>query len=297
MKLGFIGLGRMGKNMVLNLAEKGHRVIVHNRSPGPMKEVEAKGAIPTQNFKELTAQLDSPKIVWLMVTSSAIDEMLKKLVPYLQQGDIVIDGGNSYFEDSIKRAISLEKKGIHFLDCGTSGGIDGARHGACLMIGGNKEVFKKAELVFKELAAKDSYAHIGQSGAGHFVKMMHNGIEYGMMGALAEGLELIHKKQPEFNIDMHAVTKVYANGSIVEGKLTKLLEKGLKRGDFEAIVGSVPKGETEDEMLKLERLGNLKILRQSRLMRKKTRKNPSYAGKIIALLRNEFGGHAVNVDK
>lgn len=294
MKLGFIGLGRMGKNMVLHLAEKGHRVVVYNRHAEAYPDVEKLGALPSNSLKELVNKLETPRVIWIMITSgNPVDEIIRKLTPLLVAGDTIIDGGNSYYEDSKRRAVVLAKKGIHFLDCGTSGGIEGARHGASLMIGGNHEIFKRNELLFKELSNKESYAYVGESGAGHFIKMIHNGIEYGMIGALAEGFEAIHTHQPELKINVHEAARVYAQGSIIEGKLMNLLQTGLKRGDFEGIDGSVPKGETEQEMHLLEKRDSMKILKQARLMRVHSRKNPTYSGKITTMLRNEFGGHSV----
>lgn len=294
MKLGFIGLGRMGKNMVLRLLEKRTELVVYNRSPEPVAEVVAQGALAATSLNDLVMHLQSPRVIWLMVTSSVVDEMLQHLVPLLSKGDMIIDGGNSYFEDSVRRGKELAAQHIHFLDCGTSGGMEGARHGACLMVGGSREAFTHIEPLIESLSAKNAYAHVGTSGSGHFIKMVHNGIEYGMMGALGEGMQLIQEKQEMFGIDMREVAKVYSHGSIIEGKLMTLLERGMKRSDFSTISGSVPKGETEDEMEKLESLGIMHILHQARMMRVASRATPTYSGKIVAVLRNEFGGHKVN---
>ncbi len=285
MRIGFIGLGRMGKNMVFNLVEKGHEVVVFNRSPEPVKEVEKKGAIGTYSIKKLVKELPSKKVIWLMVTAGyPVDELIKKLLPYLEKGDILIDGGNSYFKDSQRRALELKKKGINFLDCGTSGGIEGARHGACMMIGGEKEVFKKVESLFRGLTVKEGYGYMGKSGSGHFVKMVHNGIEYGMMAALAEGASVLKEK----GINVQNAIEVYNHGSIVESRLLSWLVKGMKKSSFKEIRGIVPLGETEKEMLKLK---SMKILKEALKMRKDSRKKESYAAKLIATMRNEFGGH------
>lgn len=297
MKIGFYGLGRMGANMVLNLLDHGHKVIACNRSPEPVKEMERAGAIGAYSVEEMVAKLPEPKIVWLMVKSGKpVDELMSKLVPLLRKGDIIIDGGNSYFEDSIRRYTELKRKGILFLDCGTSGGKGGARHGACMMIGGEEEVFKQVEPLFRDMSVKEGYGYMGKPGAGHFVKMVHNGIEYGMMGAIAEGIEAV-KKAP-FGTDLKKAVSVYAHGSIIESKLVNwLLDAYLQDGYLDQVSGEVPLGETEEEMEKLEKLAGLKVLHTARMMRVETRKNPTYAGKLLAAMRNQFGGHAVKKEE
>ncbi len=292
MKLGFIGLGRMGLNMVFNLIDHKHQVIAHNRSPDPIKEAAQYGAVPAYSLKELIGRLPSPRIVWIMIKSGQpVDDMIAQLVPLLKKGDIIIDGGNSYFEDSKRRYAELKKKGLHFLDCGTSGGMSGARHGACMMIGGDKEVFQKVEVLFKDMCVKGGYGYMGKPGAGHFVKMVHNGIEYGMMGAIAEGMQAI--KDAPFGTDVKTAINVYAHGSIVQSRLVDWLAEAYKEGLVEQVKGEVPKGETEEEMEKLENLADMKVLHTARMMRVATRKKPSYAGKLLAAMRNKFGGHAV----
>ncbi len=293
MKIGFVGLGRMGMALVQNLIDQGHEVVAYNRSQDKVKEAEAHGATGVASLSEMLDELEGKRVVWLMITASAVDGILDELEPLLRKGDIIIEGGNSYFEHSQARAKRFEHKGITFLDCGTSGGVEGARHGACMMIGGSREGFSFVETLFRDTCVDQGYAHVGQSGAGHFVKMVHNGIEYGMMGALGEGMQALHEQEKKLGIDLKNVSKVYAHGSIVEGKLSSLLERGLKRDDFEQIVGVVPKGETEEEMEKLEKLAEMSILKESRLMRVRSRAKPSFAAKIIATLRNEFGGHKV----
>lgn len=295
MKLGFIGLGRMGENIVLHLIEKTHEPVVYDISKEQIDKLKAKGAVAAYSIEELSKKLQNPKIIWLMIPAGKpVDDTINNLLPYLKKDDIIIDGGNSFFKDSIRRYNALSKKGIHFLDCGTSGGIDGARNGACMMIGGDKNVFKKIETLFKDLSVKNGYGHMGNPGTGHFVKMVHNGIEYGMMGAIAEGMNAIKLQESKFKTDLNEVAKVYANGSIIESKLVSWLEKGIKRPYFNEISGSVPKGETENEMEELEKLAPMKILNQARLMRASSRKKPSFMGKLIAVIRNEFGGHKFN---
>ncbi len=291
MKLGLIGLGRMGMNMVLHLLEKKHEVVANDRSPEPIKEIEKKGAIGAYSIKELLEKLPSRKIIWIMITAGKpIDDMIEALLPGLKKGDIIIDGGNSFFKDSIRRYEMLKKRGVHFLDCGTSGGISGARHGACMMVGGDKKIFKEVEVLFKDMSVKDGYGYMGESGSGHFVKMVHNGIEYGMMGAIAEGMNAI-KEQSRFKTNLNEVAKVYSHGSIIESRLVSWMEQGMKRPYFKDISGSVPRGETEGEMDQLEKLAPMKVLEAARKMRVSSREKPSFMGKLLAVIRNEFGGH------
>ena len=293
MRIGFVGLGRMGMNMVLNLLDKRHIVVAYNRRADKVKECVKNGAIGAYSLKEMTSKLGKNRVIWVMVPSNAVDSILEELVPFLDRGDIIIDGGNSYFNDSIKRYKMLRKKGIEFLDCGTSGGIYGARHGACMMIGGDKKTFKKVEVLFKNMCVKNGYGYIGGSGSGHFVKMVHNGIEYGMMSAIGEGMQAV--KESKFNVDMKEVAKVYSHGSIIESRLMSWLEDSYKKkGYLDKIKGSVPKGETEKEMESLEKMADMPVLRAARKMRVKTRKKPEYRGKLISAMRNQFGGHKVN---
>lgn len=292
-QIGFIGLGRMGENMVLNLSEKGWNVVVYNRTPEKTRRIsKKKNIIASYDLEEFMKKLPRPRIVWIMIPAGKhIDIVIQKLLPYLSKGDTVIDGGNSFYEVSMDRAKKLKKKRIHFLDVGVSGGIEGARKGASLMIGGDKKVFKKIEPLFKSLAVKDGYGYMGSSGAGHFVKGIHNGIEYGMMGALNEGFEAIRKNQGKFKTDLKEVAKVYANGSILQGRLTNWLWESFQKPKYlDNISCEVPKGETEKEMKILEKRFNMKILKQARLMRVHSR-NKGVCGQVISALRNRFGGH------
>ena len=294
MKIGFIGLGRMGENMVLNLIEHKHDVVVYNRSPEKTREIAKKGATPSYSINEMISKLPDRKIIWIMIKSGKpVDEMISQVLPFLTKGDIIIDGGNSYYKDSKKRYAQLKKKGLGFLDVGTSGGTSGARNGACMMIGGDKKDFGYCEKIFKDMCVDKGYGYFGSSGNGHYVKMVHNGIEYGMMAALAEGLTAIQKQDSK--IDMKEVAKVYSHGSIVAGSLSSwLYDSYMVKGYLEEISGVVPKGETEEEMQKLIKEKNMKILAQAINMRKNTRKKASYEGKLISAMRNQFGGHAFN---
>jgi len=294
MKLGMIGLGRMGLNMTYNLLEHGHNVVGYDHNQKNIDAAARKGAKKATGYEELTCQLKKPRIFWLMIPSQYVDDALDELTPLLDRGDIIIDGGNSFYKDSQKRHAKLKKNGIHFVDVGTSGGVEGARHGACMMIGGDKAIFKKTEKLYRDMCVKNGYGYMGKPGSGHFVKMVHNGIEYGMMGAIAEGMQAIKKHTKTFGTDLEEVAKVYANGSIIESRLMGwLYDSYATKGYLEDISGTVPKGETEEEMKHLEKLASMKVLREARLMRANTRKKPSYAGKLLAALRNQFGGHKV----
>jgi len=294
LKIGFIGLGRMGSNMVSNLLDHKYEVVVFNRTQEKMQEVVKEGATPSASISELVNLLPEKKVVWLMVNAGeALDSVLAELTPLLKEGDIVVDGGNSYYKDSQKRYVNLKKLGVSYMDCGTSGGMGGARNGACLMIGGDRESFEYIKNVFKDLALPDGFAYLGSSGAGHFVKMVHNGIEYGMMSALSEGFEAI--KNSNLNVDLKEVAKVYSHGSIVESKLMGWLAESFNEdGYLEAISGNVPKGETEEEMKKLLSEAKMPSLENAIKVREESRTTPSFAGKLISAMRNKFGGHKVN---
>lgn len=218
MKLGYIGLGRMGKNMVLRLLENGQEVVAWNRSPEPLKEVTAAGATGAASLEDLIKKLEAPRIIWLMLTAGeVIDEFLEKLLPFLNPGDLIIEGANSFYKDTLKRAKKVQESNIHFMDIGVSGGPGGARKGACLMIGGLDEDFKRIEELCKAIAAPDAYRHLGPVGAGHFAKMVHNAIEYGMMESLGEGLSVL--KNSPFQYDFVKLLGIYNNRSVVESRL------------------------------------------------------------------------------
>jgi 6-phosphogluconate dehydrogenase len=219
--------------------------------------------------------------------------VLEELVPLLETGDTIIDGGNSFYQDSLRRHKALEEKGLLFLDCGTSGGMVGARHGASIMVGGEPSVFAQHEHLFKAFANEGGYARVGGPGAGHFVKMIHNGIEYGMMGALAEGFSILHDHEEKMGIDLNEVLKPYTHESIIAGKLVNWLSDAYREGQIDAIEGEVPKGETEAEMEHIVTLGEAKVLEAALAQRKQTRVMPSYLGKLVAAMRNQFGGHKV----
>jgi 6-phosphogluconate dehydrogenase len=298
-QIGFIGLGKMGYNMVLNLLDKKYEVIVYNRSPEPTRKIAKRQAIPSFSIEEFVSKIKTkPKIIWIMITAGKpVDTVIGKLLPYLKKGDIIIEGGNSFYETSMKRYKELKKKGINFIDCGVSGGIEGARKGACMMVGGDKNIYRKIEPLLREMSVKDGYGFMGTGGAGHFVKGIHNGIEYGMIGALNEGLEAIEKQSRIFGTDLKEVARVYNNGSIIQGRLTQWLFDSFSIPKYlDEVSCEVPKGDTEIEMKALDRKFNMPILHQAHLMRLHSRKN-TVCGRFIAAIRHEFGGHPLSKTK
>lgn len=292
-ELGFIGLGRMGLNMATHLIEEGYRVV----GVDPIEEAQTKarnaGVEIATSYEEMIAKLAPEHLIWIMVPSKFVDSVLDELTPHLDIGDTIIDGGNSFYQDSLRRHKTLKDKKVNFLDCGTSGGMDGARYGASIMVGGKAEVFTTYEHIFKTLAAPNGYARVGNEGAGHFVKMVHNGIEYGMMGAIAEGVTVLNEHKERFKIDLREVMKPYEHESIISSKLVSWLREAYDEGQIEQIKGEVPTGETESEMEHITTIGDVKVLKAALQQRKSTRENPSYLGKLIAAMRNQFGGHKV----
>ena len=296
MRLAMIGLGRMGGNMSERLIKGGHEVVVFDRTAEVIQKYVAKGATPATTLTEVTAKLKSPRIVWIMVPSGKpVDDTITALVAGMSKGDVIIDGGNSNFHDSMRRAADLQAKGIQFIDSGTSGGIWGLANGYCLMIGASPEAFKLCEPIFKTLAPPDGYAHMGPPGSGHYVKMIHNGIEYGMLQSYAEGYEILHASK-DFKLDMHKIAAVWNHGSVVRSWLNELAEKAFETdGDLSDLKGYVEdSGEgrwTVQEAIDLN--VPAPVITLSLLTRLRSRQTDSFSAKVIAALRNEFGGHAV----
>ena len=295
MELGMIGLGRMGANMTERLVLGGHRVITYDRSAEAVQRVVDKGAVGAHSLADFVKQLGPPRAIWLMVPSGdPVDQTIAQLLPQLSKGDILIDGGNSNYKDSIRRAGNLKRAGMHFIDAGTSGGIWGLKVGYCMMIGGEKEIVARLEPIFKTLAPKDGFLHVGPSGAGHFVKMIHNGIEYGMLQAYGEGFELL--KVSQFDLDLGKISHLWNQGSVVRSWLLELCENAFaKDPKLDAIKGYVEdSGEgrwTVQEAI--ERNVPAPVLMLSLFARFASRQDSSFSAKVIAALRNEFGGHAV----
>ena len=299
MKLGLIGLGKMGGFMTERLLNDKHEVVVFDLNSDTVNNSVKKGAIGSKSLEELVSKLEKPRIVWIMVPSGKpVDETIDKLTKVMEKGDIIIDGGNSHYKDSVVRGKALAEKGFNFLDAGISGGIWGLKIGYCTMVGGDEKIFKHCEPIFKTLAPPKGYKYIGKSGAGHFVKMVHNGIEYGLMEAYAEGFEIMHAS--DYNVDLAGVANLWGQGSVVRSWLLELLADALKPDkDLSAIKDYVAdSGEgrwTVDEAI--DRNIPAPVITQSLLVRLRSRQEESYGAKILAALRNEFGGHAVKKEK
>lgn len=296
MELGIIGLGRMGANMARRLLRNGHRVVAYNRTPARTKEMEAEGVQGAYSVDELVAQLAPPRPIWMMVPAGdPVEEMIKQLLLLVEPGDIVMDGGNSNYKDSIRRAERLRQRGIHFLDIGTSGGIWGLDIGYCLMVGGEREAFERVEPALKSLAPEKGYAYVGPSGAGHFTKMVHNGIEYGMMETLAEGFEILRAKE-ELHLDLRQIAELWQQGSVVRSWLLELTERALARdADLSGIRDWVSdSGEGRWTVLESIDLDvPAPVITLALQARFRSRQGESFAAKLLAALRREFGGHAV----
>ncbi len=295
MEIGYIGLGKMGFNMVQRLLDKKHRVVIFDRNAGAVRALAEQGAKPADSLRTLTAMVTPPRLIWIMVPAGAVDEVLRELVPLLMKGDTVIDGGNSPYKESMRRAQELEKKGIDFLDAGTSGGPGGARSGACIMVGGKKEVFLKYEQLFRDLSVENGYAHLGKPGAGHFVKMVHNGIEYGMMQALAEGFAVM--KASPLGLDMEKIADLYNHRSVIESRLVGWLKSAFEQqgADLQGVAGSVAQsGEGMWTVEAAQELGiPVPVIKGALDFRLQSRASPSYTGQIVSALRHQFGGHEV----
>ncbi len=298
-ELGIIGLGKMGSNLAQQLLEKHWRIVGYNRTAEVTKNLESKGLTGAYSLKEIVSKLSPPRVIWLMLPAGAVvdDHLFGKsgLVHYLEAGDIVIDGGNSFFADAKPRSQKLAKKEIKFMDVGTSGGPGGARHGACLMIGGDEHTYRFLEPLFKDCSKPKAYQFFEGIGAGHFVKMVHNGIEYGMMQALAEGFTVL--KQSNYNLNLIDVTRIYNTGSVVESRLTQwLLQAFQKHGqELNPVSGTVRHtGEGEWTIKTAKELKiPVPIIKNSFQFRIDSEKNPSYTGQVLSALRGEFGGHAI----
>jgi len=295
MELGMIGLGRMGANMTERLLRGGHKLIIYDRSPEAIQRCVDKGAFGAHSLADFVKQVSLPRVIWLMVPSGEpVDLTIEQLLPSLLENDIIIDGGNSHYKDSIRRAEKLKQLGIHFVDAGTSGGIWGLQEGYCLMIGGEKAIVDQLEPIFKTLAPENGFAHVGASGAGHFAKMVHNGIEYGMLQAYGEGFEMLQASQFEF--DLGKISHLWNQGSVVRSWLLELAENAFQKDpQLSSIKGYVEdSGEGRWAVLEaVEREIPASILTLSLFARYASRQEDSFSAKVIAALRNEFGGHAV----
>jgi 6-phosphogluconate dehydrogenase len=286
MTIGYIGLGKMGKNMVDRLTEKGHSPVTYSQS--------ANGTVTS--LSAMIDQLPAPRLIWVMVPSAAVQSVLDELTPLLQKGDTVIDGGNSPYRDSIRRAAELTEKGISFIDAGVSGGPGGARNGACIMVGGAEEKYTEYEVLWRDLCVPHGYGYMGSHGAGHFVKMVHNGIEYGMMQSIAEGFDLL-KHTKEFDLSMNRVADVYSEGSVITSRLVSWLAHAFKTHgeDLNEISGRASatgegawtKAAAEQQAIATPALDAALATRAASQIQ------PSYQGKVVSAMRGEFGQHPV----
>ncbi|MGA7730323.1 MAG: decarboxylating 6-phosphogluconate dehydrogenase [Chloroflexia bacterium] len=300
MEIGFIGLGRMGANMVQRLLLGGHRVVAYNRSPDKTREVAEHGAIASFTVEELVDNLkEAPQVVWIMVPAGdPTTQQIQHLIPLLNPGDIIIDGGNSNFRDSIARARLLAEHHLHFMDVGTSGGIWGLKNGYCMMMGGEREIFEHLRPLFATLApGEDGYDYFGTHGAGHFTKMVHNGIEYGMMQAYGEGFEII--KNSDYNVDLSRLSRVWNNGSVVRSWLLELAELAFQQegSGLDEIRGYV-EDSGEGRWTVMEAINQsvpAPVITLSLMARFVSRQQESFSAQVASALRNQFGGHAVRV--
>ncbi len=293
MKLGFIGLGRMGRNVVLNLIEKKHGVVAYNRSADKVKEVAGLGAVGAYSIEELVRKLPNPRTIIIMVTAGKpVDDVLSRLLPLLSKDDVVIEAGNSFFEDSIRRYKLCKARDVDFIDMGTSGGLVGARHGASLMIGGDKAVFRRLERLFRDIAAKDGYAYVGKAGAGHFVKMVHNGIEYALEEAYGEGFEVLQKSP--YRLDFAKISGVWNHGSIVRSFLLEQALSAFKKDPelkkFRGVIGGGETGRWTLNVANREKV-EMETLRHSLKKRVQSLRKQSFSTKVVSAMRWEFGAH------
>ncbi|MEE9553570.1 MAG: decarboxylating 6-phosphogluconate dehydrogenase [candidate division Zixibacteria bacterium] len=299
MNIGFVGLGKMGSKMVERLLKHDHKIVAYDRSAGTVDDAVKKGAVASSSLDDLAGKLPPRKVIWLMVPAGEpVDECIAEIGKYLSNGDIIIDGGNSNWKDTQRRASELAEKGIEMIDCGTSGGVWGLEVGYCLMYGGSKAACDYLEPIFKALAPENGYLYCGRSGAGHFVKMIHNGIEYGLMQAYAEGFEILEKSP--FGLDLKAISGVWQNGSVVRSWLLELAERAFSDdphlNELEAFVSDSGEGRwTVQAAIDLD--VPAPVITHSLYARFQSRDKDSFAMKVLAALRNQFGGHTVKEKK
>ncbi|MEB4868651.1 decarboxylating 6-phosphogluconate dehydrogenase [Priestia megaterium] len=294
MKVGLVGLGKMGINLGQNLLDQRHDVVAFDVNSNAVEQMKGYGASGVSSLQELVQSLETPRVVWLMVPHTVVDSVISEVTPLLAQGDIVIEAGNSHYKESIRRYNELKENKIHFMDVGTSGGMEGARNGACYMIGGDREAWEIVEPIFRDTAVENGYLYAGEAGSGHFLKMVHNGIEYGMMAAIGEGFEVLEKSQ--FDYDYEKVARVWNNGSVIRSWLMELTEnafsKDAKLDDIKGVMNSSGEGKwTVETALDLQTA--TPVIAMSLLMRYRSLEDDTFTGKVVSALRNEFGGHAV----
>lgn len=295
MHIGFIGLGKMGFNLVSNLVKHSHTVVGYDINEALVEAVKGEGAQGATTLQDMYNALPEKRVLWLMIPAGPlVDTVIEQLLAVMQSGDTVIDGGNSYYKDSIRRHDYLKEKGIGFLDCGTSGGISGALNGACTMVGGDPDVIEPLHPVFRQVSVEDGYLYTGPSGSGHFTKMVHNGIEYGMMQSIAEGFEVLEKSP--FPIDFEATAKMWNHGSVIRSWLMELSQNAFSKDPkLESIKGRMfSSGEGKWTLETALDLGvPTPVIALSLMTRYRSLQDDTFTGKVVAALRNEFGGHAV----
>lgn len=295
MQIGIIGLGKMGFNLALNLKRNSYHVVAQDVNSDFVSKIGNEGIETAYTVEQFCQKLNSRKVIWLMVPAGEIvDTVIESLLPYLSKNDIIIDGGNSNYNDSKRRYAQLKEKGIDFLDCGTSGGTSGALNGACTMIGGDAEVFEYVSNVFKDISVENGFLYTGAAGSGHFTKMVHNGIEYGMMQSIAEGFEVF--EHSEFDIDFQKTAKLFNHGSVVRSWLMELTENAFSKDErLDGIKGIMhSSGEGKWTLETALDLGvPTPVIALSIMMRYRSQMSDTFSGKVVAALRNEFGGHAV----
>jgi 6-phosphogluconate dehydrogenase len=297
MKLAMIGLGRMGMNMVRRLLAGGHQVVAYNRTPDKTEQMVAEGAEGAFTLEEVTEKLDSPRIVWLMLPAGrVVDEHIDRLAPLLAKNDILIDGGNTFYKDDIRRSAQLETQGIRYMDAGVSGGIWGLEIGYCTMIGGDRETYVTIEPILETLAPENGYLYCGKAGAGHFVKMVHNGIEYGMMQAYGEGFEILAASEFADGFDYADISHLWNRGSVIRSWLLELAEAAFRKDDkLSDISGHVDdSGEGRWTVIQAVETGvPAEVITLSLMRRFRSRQKDPFTERVLAALRREFGGHAV----
>ena len=299
MRMGLIGLGRMGANMVRRLVRDGHQVVVYNRTPERTTEIAGEGATASYSIAELVGKLERPRAVWVMVPAGdATEAQINELLEHLEPGDTIIDGGNTNFHDDVRRHAMLKEKGLHYVDAGTSGGIWGLELGYCLMVGGDGDAVTPLEPIFRSLAPDGGYLHVGGPGAGHYVKMVHNGIEYALMQGYAEGFEIMHAS--DYDLDLAGISELWMQGSVVRSWLLELAGRAFRANgpDLEHLKGFVADS-GEGRWTVQEAIDHdvpAPVITLSLLTRFRSRQDDSYGAKVLAALRNEFGGHAVKTD-
>lgn len=294
MKVGLVGLGKMGLNLGQNLLDHKHEVVAFDLNKDAVEQMKGFGATGAYTIAELVQNLQAPRIVWIMVPHGVVDNVLDEVSGLLEKGDIVIEAGNSHYKESLARYEKMKALGISYMDAGTSGGMEGARNGACYMIGGDADTWTIVEPLFKDTAVENGYLYAGPAGSGHFLKMVHNGVEYGMMAAIGEGFEVLEKS--DYDFDYEKVARVWNNGSVIRSWLMELTERAFSKDanldEIKGIMHSSGEGKwTVETAFDLQTA--TPVIAMSLLMRYRSLENDTFTGKVVAALRNEFGGHAV----